>query len=156
METHPPWIGGEVTAKPLSYRQACEFISAFHRHHRPPQGWKFGIAAIKNNECVGVVCVGRPVSRMLDNGETVEVTRLCSNGAKNVCSFLYSKAARIAFEMGYKRIVTYILESESGHSLKSASWKYVKNTSGGKWSRPSRERKDKHPIEPKQLWERIA
>ena len=43
--------------------------------------------------------------------EVVEVTRLCTDGTKNACSFLYGAAARIAKEMGYKQIQTYILES---------------------------------------------
>jgi hypothetical protein len=145
-----------VIAKPLSYKQACEFISAFHRHHRPPQGWKFGLAAIKNDNCVGVVCVGRPVSRMLDDGTTLEVTRLCSDGTRNVCSFLYSKARRIAFEMGYVRIITYILDEEPGISLRAAGWKKVRDAGGGSWSRPSRSRVDKAPLNKKQLWEAVA
>lgn len=145
-----------LTAKPISFQQAKEFISAFHRHHKPPVGWKFGIAAFRGSECVGVVCVSRPVARMLDDGETCEVTRLCSDGSKNVCSFLYSRARRAAFEMGYKRIITYILESEPGTSLKAAGWSYVKAAGGGNWSRPSRKREDKHPLERKQLWEAVA
>lgn len=45
---------------------------------------------------VGVVQVGRPVSRVLDDGKTLEVVRLCCDGTRNVCSFLYSAAARVA------------------------------------------------------------
>ena len=85
--------------------------------------------------------MGRPVNRYLDDGYTLEVLRLCSNGKKNVCSFLYSKADRIAMEMGYKRIITYILESEAGTSLKAAGWHLDKSgVGGGSWDVPSRPR----------------
>ena len=142
-----------MTASPITYREACAFITYNHRHHKPPQGWKFGISAKINGEIRGVVVVGRPVSRMLDDGETCEVTRLCTDGSKNMCSFLYSAARRAAFAMGYKRIITYILESEPGTSLKAAGWKFVSFAGGGTWSRPSRKRDDNAPLERKQLWE---
>jgi hypothetical protein len=142
-----------MKAKPISFREACAWIAEHHRHHKPPQGMKFAIAAEKNGERVGVVIVGRPVSRMLDDGETAEVTRLCSNGARNVCSFLYSAARRAALAMGFTRVITYILESETGQSLKAAGWKFVRMAGGGSWSRPSRGREDKAPLEGKQLWE---
>lgn len=33
-----------LTLQPVDWDEAVEFISQFHRHHKPPQGWKFGIA----------------------------------------------------------------------------------------------------------------
>ena len=85
----------------------------------------------------------------MDDGETVEVVRLCTDGTKDVCSFLYAKAARIAKELGYKRIITYILETEPGTSLLAAGWKYETTTQGGAWSRPSRPRNTTAPTVPK-------
>jgi hypothetical protein len=143
----------KLESMPLSFRDACEFIAKHHRHHKPPQGYKFAIGAYKAGELVGVVIVGRPISRMLDTRTVAEVLRLCTTGVKNVCSFLYSAARRCALAMGYKRIITYILESEPGTSLKAAGWKFVSLAGGGSWSRPSRKRTDKAPIETKQLWE---
>src|SRR5690554_4973935 len=105
---------------PIEFSEACEFVRRHHRHHRPPQGHKFSIACLNDGKIVGVVIVGRPVARMLDNGLTLEVTRLCSDGTKNVCSFLYSAAWRAARAMGYKKMITYILQSESGASLKAS------------------------------------
>lgn len=142
-----------MEARPISFKNLCKFIEQNHRHHRPPQGYKFGIAAYKNQNLVGVVAVGRPVSRFLDDGITAEVTRLCSDGTKNVCSFLYGRAARAARAMGFKRVITYTLESERGESLRGAGWKRVGNAGGGSWSRPSRKRYDKAPTERKVLWE---
>lgn len=146
-----------MTAVPLTRDEARAFIKTVHRHHGPPTGYKFAIGAKHGDELVGVVTVGRPVARKLAEKEplTCEVTRLCSNGQRNVCSFLYSLARRAAFEMGYNRIVTYILESEPGTSLKASGWKFVGLTKGGSWDRPSRGRDDKHPLERKQLWEAV-
>ncbi|MBO0750453.1 MAG: hypothetical protein J2O44_08505 [Porphyrobacter sp.] len=87
---------------------------------------------------------------------TLEVTRLCTNGHRNACSFLYGAAQRAAFALGYRRIGTYVLKSEPGTSLAAAGWKLIGETRGGSWSRPSRARADKHPLEPKLLFERVA
>ncbi len=99
------------------------------------------------------VYVGRPVSRRRDDGATLEVTRLCTIGAKNACSFLYGAAARATFALGYKRIGTYILKREPGTSLVAAGWKLIGETPGKSWSVPSRPRDDNHPIEPKLLYQ---
>ena len=68
---------------PVTLREANEFVRLRHRHHKPVVGHKFSIGCEADGELVGVVIVGRPVSRYLDNGKTLEVTRLCTNGAKN-------------------------------------------------------------------------
>lgn len=77
-------------------------------------------------------------------------------GHRNACSFLYAAAARAAFALGYARIGTYILKSEPGTSLKAAGWKLIGETPGRSWSVPSRPRADKHPLEPKLLFELAA
>jgi hypothetical protein len=137
---------------PVSYRLACEFIEQHHRHHRPPQGHKFSIGLEHEGSLVGVVCVGRPVSRFLDDGTTAEVTRLCTTGVPNSCSMLYAASSNSAKAMGYRRIITYILETETGASLKASGWKFDVSSEGGSWSSPSRKRNDKHPLIPKQRW----
>ena len=144
-----------LEAVPLELRQANEFVSTLHRHHAPVHRDKFRIGAMLNGKLVGVVQVGRPVARMLDDGKTVEVVRLCTDGTKDVCSYLYSKAARIAKEMGYSKIITYILESESGASLRAAGWNEEVTTSGGTWDRPSRHRSTTSPTTPKRRFSRI-
>ena len=88
--------------RPISLRDANEYVRQHHRHHKPVAGHKFSIGCEADGELVGVIIAGRPVSRYLDDGFTLEVTRLCTNGAKNACSFLYGSAARAAAAMGYK------------------------------------------------------
>lgn len=140
--------------KPVTYKAACAFVAELHRHHRPPQGHKFSIGAVEWDSLVGVVMVGRPVSRHRDDGWTAEVTRLCTNGTKDACSLLYGAAARAAKAMGYRRIITYILESETGVSLRASGWRKDGASGGGSWSVPSRPREDNHPLEPKIRWVR--
>ncbi|MDT0507557.1 XF1762 family protein [Novosphingobium sp. MMS21-SN21R] len=148
--------GGRIVAAPIAFEDASEFVRQLHRHHTPPQGHKFSIAAMIADRLVGVVIVGRPVARRRDDGMTLEVTRLCTDGTPNACSFLYGAAARAAFALGYRRIGTYILKREPGTSLVAAGWKMIAETPGKSWSVPSRPRADKHPIEPKLLFERTA
>jgi hypothetical protein len=141
---------------PIDFKRAAEFVRTHHRHHTPRVGHKFSIGATRGDQLVGVVIVGRPVARMRDDGLTLEVTRLCTIGEKNACSFLYGAAARAAFALGYKRIGTYTLKREPGTSLAAAGWKLIGEAGGGSWSRQGRERTDKHPTEPKTLWEQAA
>lgn len=133
--------------------EANDFVAKHHRHHKAVVGHKFSLGAMLDGELVGVVIVGRPVSRMRDDGNTLEVTRLCTTGAKNACSFLYGAAARATFALGYGRIGTYILVSEDGASLRASGWRLIGERGGGSWSSPSRPRTDKHPTERKLLFE---
>lgn len=138
---------------PIFQKQAFEFISKNHRHHKKPQGSIFQIGLHDGEKLVGVVVVGRPVARMLSDGFTAEVTRLCTDGSKNACSMLYSAAWRVCKNMGYKRLITYILSDEPGISLTASGWRLIGERGGGSWSRPSREREDNHPIQKKLLFE---
>jgi len=139
--------------QPIAFSEACEFIKRYHSHHQPPQGWKFGIAVNDGLDVVGVVTVGRPVARMLDDGWTLELTRCCTDGTRNVASMLYGAARRATFALGYKRLITYTLKDESGASLVAAGWKLIGEAGGGTWNRHDRPRVDTHPITQKKLWE---
>ena len=126
---------------PLSLIEANKFILENHRHHYKVIGHKFSIGLMKDGKLIGVAVCGRPVSRYLDNGKTLEITRLCTDGTKNACSKLYSACARIAREMGYEKIITYILQSESGVSLKASGWTCeAKGVGGESWSGKGRKR----------------
>ncbi len=147
---------GRLALLPITLADANAFVQRHHRHHPPVVGHKFSLAAAKGGQVVGVAITGRPVSRLRDDGLTLEVTRLCTDGSRNACSFLYGAAARAAFALGYRRIGTYTLPSEGGASLRAAGWQLVGERGGGSWSRPARHRDDCHPIQSKLLWERYA
>lgn len=141
---------------PLSLAEANAFVQKHHRHHKPVVGHKFSLGAVKAGQLVAIAIVGRPVSRIRDNSQTLEVTRLCTDGTRNACSFLYGAAARAAFALGYTRIGTYTLPNEGGVSLRASGWKLIGERRGGSWNVPSRPRIDKHPTENKLLWELTA
>lgn len=143
-----------IKAIPLERVEANEFVARLHRHHAPSVGDKFRIGAAVDGRLVGVVQVGRPSARMLCDGKTLEVTRLCTDGTQNACSFLYSAAARVAREMGYKKIITYILDTETGASLRAAGWHKEADIRGHTWDCPSRPRKTTAPTCDKQRWVR--
>ena len=153
---HQDQFGDEMTRLvliPVDLAEANAFVLEHHRHHKPVIGHKFSIGAVSGESVVGIAIIGRPVSRMRDDGLTLEVSRLCTDGTKNACSFLYGAAARAAFAQGYKRIGTYILKSETGSSLTASGWRLIGETSGGSWSRGNRPRIDKHPLQSKILFE---
>lgn len=139
---------------PVFQDEAFKFIEMNHRHHRKPVGSIFQIGLSDGQNIVGVAVVGRPTARMLQDGFTAEVTRICTDGTKNACSMLYSACWRAARAIGYRRLITYILNTESGTSLHAAGWKLVGEAGGGTWNKPSRPRVDKHPIQKKLLFER--
>lgn len=137
--------------------EANEFVRALHRHHPPVVGHLFSLGAVHGETLCGVVIVGRPVARMRDDGVTAEVTRLCTDGTRNACSFLYGKAARAAFALGFERIGTYTLPDEGGASLRASGWKLIGERGGGEWSVPSRPRQPmQSPTSTKWLWEAQA
>lgn len=141
---------------PVDLDEANAFVREHHRHHQPVVGHKFSLGAVDGVKVVGIAIVGRPVARLRDDGMTLEVTRMCTDGTKNACSFLYGAAARAAFALGYTRIGTYILASEPGVSLTAAGWRLIGSTPGRSWSVPSRPRVDTHPLQERFLFEREA
>lgn len=132
-------------AVPVGLAEAQQFVASFHRHNKAPKGYLFAVGVSDGESLVGVATVGRPVARHLDDGETAEVTRCCviAEAPKGACSFLYARCWQAAKAMGWKRMVTYTLQSESGSSLRGAGWKVVaevKQRDPGNWqNRPGRE-----------------
>jgi hypothetical protein len=120
---------------PVSLAVANDFVAKHHRHHKPLRIHKFSVGCALSGKLVGVAIVARPVSRHLDDGFTLEVARLCTDGTRNACSILYAAGWRAAKAMGYRKIITYTLESENGASLRAAGWRCV-GTAGavGAWT----------------------
>ena len=139
---------------PVSLKEANAFVEKHHRHHKSVVGHKFSLGCVKAGELVGVAIVGRPVSRYLDNGKTLEVTRLCTTGEQNVCSFLYGAAARAAKALGYEKIITYTLDDEPGVSLRAAGWLCAGLAGGISWSGQRRATPGQYPAQMKKRYEK--
>lgn len=145
--------GLSVNLRPLTITAARAFVDAFHRHHKAPVSGLFAVGVETDGELIGVAIIGRPVARGNQDGYTAEVTRLAVlEGHPNACSMLYGAAWRAARALGYKRLITYTLVSESGGSLKASGWREVGRVTGRQWSCPSRPRKESN-VEDKVRWE---
>ena len=135
---------GSLHLVPVSFSDASAFVALHHRHHKPPVGHVFSIGAADGDELVGVAMVGRPVARGFDDGLTLEVNRTCVADAKNANSMLYGACSRAAFALGYRRLITYTQEGESGASLRAAGWRVIaERPPRPGWDAPSRRREGK-------------
>ena len=104
---------------------------------------------------MGVAIVGRPVARWHDDGFTLELNRTVTDGYKNANSMLYGACARVAFGLGYTRIITFTQDGESGSSLIGAGWRIIaERPSRRGWDTPSRPRGG-HGVDhiARKLWE---
>lgn len=132
---------------------ANAFVAKLHRHHKPVRGHRWSVGVAHNDQLVGVAICGRPVARAVDQRLVLEVLRCCTDGTPNACSYLYGKCARVAKELGFQRIQTYILASESGASLDAAGYTRGHTTAGGSWNCAVRVgRREDQPQEPKVLY----
>ena len=153
-----------TTLQPISLREARRFVVEHHRHNGPPQGWLFGVGAHCDSELVGVGIAGRPLARHLQDGRTVEITRLCLSAApRNTASMLYGALCRAAKALGYVLAITYTLASELGTSLKAAGFTPVADVEArSEWTQHegvNRAQRDlfgeqRRPTEAKVRWER--
>jgi hypothetical protein len=140
---------------PVTFKTACEFVAAHHRHHRPPVGHVFSLGVAHDQTLVGVAMVGRPVSRHLDDGRTLEVNRTATDGTPNANSMLYGAAWRAAKALGWDRLITYTQADETGVSLRAAGWHVIgERPPRPGWHTPSRPREDRAPVGvPRTLWQ---
>jgi len=141
---------------PVKFADACGFVATWHRHHRPPIGHRFSVGVVTEDDTlVGVAMVGRPVARAYDDGMTLEVTRSATDGTPNANSALYGAAWRAAKALGYRRLVTYTQEGESGSSLRAAGWRVIaERPARAGWNVPSRPRQGRGvDYIPRTLWE---
>ena len=153
-------LGGEglgVKSVPIELDAANEYVRQNHRHLDPVYRDKWRLGCVDDSgKLIGVIQAARPIARHLDDGKTIDIVRCCTDGMeKNSCSFLLGRAYRIAAAMGYTKMISYILEMESGVSYKAAGWHKEVDTRGHSWNCPSRPRKTTAPTCNKQRWAKI-
>lgn len=130
-----------MNIRPITIREAAEFVREVHRHNRPPVGAMFSVACEEDGKLIGVAMVGRPVARALQDGRTAEVIRVATDGTDNACSMLYGAALRACKAMGYTRVYTYTLEEEPGASLRASGFVVDAHLKARPtWDTPSRRR----------------
>lgn len=137
---------------PIPFGPAAAFCAVHHRHLKPPVGHVFSLGVFAGRRLVGVAIVGRPVARLLDDGRTLEITRVAADGTRNACSALLAACRREARRRSVRRLVTYTLPSESGVSLRAAGFREDGEAGGGRWNRADRARVDEHPVVRKLRW----
>lgn len=126
---------------PVTRDQAMEYVATVHRHHGRPLGYRYAVGVAQDGRLCGVAMAGRPVARSLDDGRTIEVVRVATDGTPHACSMLYGACWRAARAIGYTRAVTYTQADESGASLRAAGWLRVADLPPRKgWDAPSRPR----------------
>lgn len=150
-----PVVQPRLSIVPCSSADANAYVQQHHRHLQPLKvGYVFSIAVCDEGGVIrGVAIVGRPVARWQCDGWTLEVRRLATDGCPNACSALYGAAWRAVKALGYRRLITYTLNTEPGISLKAAGWTLIGERRGGSWNMPNRPRIDKQPLQSKLLWE---
>jgi hypothetical protein len=143
-----------LTVRPITRNAALPWIAQHHRHlKRAVTGWLFGIEILDGaGERVGIAIAARPASRMLQDGLTVEITRVCTNGTPNACSLAYGALRRAAVALGYQRVVTYTRADELGTACKASGFIDDGLAGGGEADRPSRRRQPSEDSSPKRRW----
>jgi hypothetical protein len=142
-----------LSIRPIHLREAKEFVRQYHRHNIPPVGGKFAVACYDDDRLCGVAMCGRPVARYSNDGFTLEIYRNCTDGTYNACSKLYGACIRVARGMGYKKAITYTLESENGASLRAANFAFVGLSGGIAWTGDRKRDYYVSPEEMKNKWE---
>lgn len=140
--------------RPITFREAKDFNKIHHRHNPDIVGCKFCLSCWHNDRLVGVAICGRPVGRHLDDGITCEINRCCTDGTYNACSMLYGACSRVAKAMGYQKIITYTLLSETGASLKASNFIYDGEAGGTHWTGKRNKGQD-IPAEKKTRWYKL-
>lgn len=148
-----------LTVVPITLAQANAYVDLLHRHNGRLPSAKFAVAVVDDSRAVrGVGVAGLPKARMLSNGFTIEINRVCTDGTPNACSALYGACIRAAKAMGYCRVVTYVLNSEPGTSLRAAGMGRAGDAGGGSWKGRNNNKGqasyvDGHDTGPKVRWE---
>lgn len=137
---------------PCHLRFANEFVKQYHCHNIPTVGGKFAISCYEDARICGVAICGRPTARNSEDGKTLEIYRNCTDGTRNACSKLYGACLRIAKDMGYKRVITYTLESENGASLKASNFLCCGQAGGKTWTGTRKREYYVAPEEMKTKW----
>lgn len=147
-----------MTHAPITLKEANRFVGLEHRHNKEVRGMRWALAAYVDEKMVGVVIVGRTTAAGLHHPLRAEVTRMATDGTRNACSYLYGAATRVARAMGYRSLITYTRQDESGSSLRAVGAKIVAELEPRSWEKSNRKRIRVDQTEPvaRYRWELMA
>jgi hypothetical protein len=134
---------------PITKTAARQFVTEHHRHNEAPSVTQvqLAIGLEVDGELVAVATAGYPVARYQQDGKTLEVNRACVAGEhRNANSALYGASGRAAKALGYERLITYTLQSESGDSLRAAGFDGPVDIGANTWSRPNQPDRVRHSV----------
>lgn len=130
---------------PITVKRALPWVTEHHSHLDKPNGGILAAAVAERGQdgCERLVCVAiadHP-ARMLMDGFTLNVSRVCSDGSTpHAASKCLAAISRAALALGCLRLVSYLLVGEHGTSYRAAGWWPTAISTGGEWDRPSRAR----------------
>lgn len=141
-----------MRVEPVTRTEARTYVARYHRHHaRSLPQWLFGVKVLDDEgTLVGVAYAARP-ARLLQDGRTLTIARVCTDGTRDACSFAIGALRRAAVALGYTRIYTYTHLDEPGSSMRAAGFVDDGVTKGGEWGREGRPRETEN-TEKKRRW----
>ena len=110
---------------PVTQKEAHAFADRRYKQQKRIKGYQFSVGCTDGDRMVGVANVARPASRYMDDGWTLEMTGVCTDGSEDVRLMLYAAAWRAARALGYRKLITYVMDTEPGTGLKMAGWKCI-------------------------------
>lgn len=127
-------LSSEYAITPITFRAAQIFIQQNHSYLPRPRTHLFSVSVTNKTGIVAVAIVGRPVSASQCDGLTCEITRLATvPGHRNVASMAIGAAWRVAKNLGYNRMISYVKADLNGESYIAANMKYIWTKPRGKW-----------------------
>lgn len=134
-------MSGRLTIRPATLREANNFVRRWHSHNKPVKGCMFAAACeTRGRDVVGVAIVGRPIAPALQDGRTIEVTRVATPGLRadrrcwGAMSMLLRSVWQAAWALGVRRGVSYTRSDESGRGYEAAGWVAVATTRPEEWT----------------------
>lgn len=107
---------------PIRLSTARAFIAWTREEPLSPHEAIFAIGAnTGTGVLVGVVMMGRPIANALDDGRTVQITDLATDGTPKAGAALLCAARWVALAMGYGRLIDCASGGRAGASVCSAA-----------------------------------
>lgn len=125
-----------MSVRPITRSAARAVVAKWHSHHTAHLGETLALGWFSDGDPVACVVMGRPSARLLDNGTTWEVTRLCIGPDAPPCaaSRLLGAASRAAEACGIRRLISYTRSDERGTCYKAANWRPTAIVKGQPWT----------------------